>query len=164
MRATRRETGPTRTPVKPQRQGGFLLSRIHQLSGRVFARILERHAIRLDPAEGRILFVLWREGALPIRDIARRTALGKSTLTSLLDRLEQAGHVRRVRSAGDRRLVRIEPCADDAQAQAAFAAASREMTAVFYSGFGEREIDRFEKDLERILANLERTPGARQRG
>jgi MarR family transcriptional regulator, organic hydroperoxide resistance regulator len=144
--------------VRPQRQGGFLLSRIHQLSGRVFARILREHAIRLDPAEGRILFVLWREGPLPIRDIAQRTSLGKSTLTSLLDRLERAGHVRRVRSGADRRVILIEPGADDAQAQAAFAAASREMIAIFYAGFSDREIDRFEKLLERILANLAREP------
>lgn len=142
--------------MRPQRQGGLLLARVHQLSGRVFARILKKHAIRLDPAEGRILFVLWREGALPIRDIARRTSLGKSTLTSLLDRLEHAGHVRRVRSDADRRMILIEPTTDDPEAQAAFAAASREMTALFYAGLSEPEIDRFERTLERLLENLSR--------
>jgi len=29
------------------------------------------------------------------------------------------------------------------------------MTRLFYDGFSEEEIDRFERDLERILKNLE---------
>ena len=33
---------------------------------------------------------------------------------------------------------------------------SREMTAIFYAGLGETEIDRFERTLERLLDNLSR--------
>jgi len=142
--------------MKQLRRGGFLIAQIHRASGRVFARILKRHAIRLNPAQGRILFVLWTEGAMPIREIARRTSLGKSTLTSMLDRLERAGHLRRVRSETDRRVILIEATARDRRSQASFARASREMTALYYAGFAEREITRFEKDLARILDNLTR--------
>jgi DNA-binding MarR family transcriptional regulator len=148
--------------VRRQPQGGFLVSKIHQAGGRVFARILRRHAVALNPAQGRIMFVLWREGPMPISDLARRTSLGKSTLTSMLDRLEASGHLRRVRSATDRRVIRVEATAGDAAAQDVFAAASREMVAVFYAGFAEHEIDRFEADLARILDNLGRA--GRDRG
>jgi len=142
--------------VRRQPQGGFLIGRIHQAAGRVFAGIIRRHGIRLTPPQGRVLFPLWRDGAMPIHEIARRTGLGKSTLTSLLDRLERDGHTRRVRSADDRRVILVEPTARDARSQAVYARASAEMADIFYRGFSAAEITRFEGDLARILANLQR--------
>jgi DNA-binding MarR family transcriptional regulator len=150
--------------VKQQRQGGFLIGRIHQAARRVFAALLVRHGIRLNPQQGRVLFVLWREGALPMGEIARRTSLGKSTLTSMIDRLERDGHLRRVSSGEDGRVVLIEPTARDAASQRQYVAASREMTALFYRGFSPTEIDRFEADLARILDNLTRARSRRSGG
>jgi DNA-binding MarR family transcriptional regulator len=142
--------------MKGRRQGGFLIGRVHQAGGRVFTRILRRHGIRLTPPQGRVLFSLWREGAMPIAELTGRTGLSKSTLTGLLDRLERDGHLRRVRSTEDRRVILIEPTANDARSQAVFAKASEEMTKLFYDGFTDSEIDRFEADLARLLANLRR--------
>ncbi len=140
--------------MKLLRQGGFLLSRIHRESKRCFARLLRRHGIELTPIQGRVLFPLWREGALPIHEIGRRTGLGKSTLTGLVDRLERDGHARRLRSAEDRRVVVVEPTARDRGGQAALTQVSAEMTSIFYAGFSDAEIDRFERDLARVLDNL----------
>ena len=140
--------------MKNQPQGGFLVSRIHQAARRHFARILRTKRIRLNPRQGRIMFLLWREGPLPITEISRRTSLGKSTLTAMLDRLERDGHVRRVRSEDDRRVILIEPTARNARAQAVFIEASEEMARRFYRGFSRAEIRRFEHDLSRILDNL----------
>jgi len=140
--------------MKNQPQGGFLVSRIHQAARRRFARILRTKRIRLNPRQGRIMLLLWREGPLPITEISRRTSLGKSTLTAMLDRLERDGHVRRVRSEDDRRVILIEPTARNARAQAVFIEASEEMARRFYRGFSRAEIRRFEHDLSRILDNL----------
>ncbi len=142
--------------MKRQRRGGFLIGRIHQTAGRVFARILRRQGVHLSPPQGRVLFVLWQEGAMPIAEIAGRTGLGKSTLTGMLDRLERDGHVRRARCTDDRRVVLIEPTARDPRSQAIFVAASEEMAAIFYEGFAAARIDRFEADLADILDNLQR--------
>lgn len=150
--------------MKRQRQGGFLIGRVRQTAGRVFGRILRRHGIRLTPPQGRVLFGLWRDGAMPIAEIAGRTGLGKSTLTGLLDRLERDGYLRRVRSTADRRVILIEPTASDARSQAAFIRASQEMTEIFYDGFTGAEIDRFEADLARILTNLRRAEVSRSAG
>jgi DNA-binding MarR family transcriptional regulator len=137
-----------------ERQGGFLISKIHRLSGRVFSRMLKEHDIEINPAQGRILFALWREDGIPIRDLARRTSLGKSTLTSMLDRLEESGHIVRERSETDRRVILIKRTEKDRAAQAAYERVSSAMTAVYYRGLTQEEIDRFEQTLERILANL----------
>jgi MarR family transcriptional regulator, organic hydroperoxide resistance regulator len=140
------------------RQGGFLIAKIHQAAGRIFARKLKAHGLKeINPAQGRILFALWQEAPLTITQLAKRTSLGKSTLTTMLDRLEEAGLLRRTPSPTDRRETLIERTLADERFRAAFLAVSAEMTALFYQGFTEAEIERFEADLARILTTLEGT-------
>ena len=140
--------------MKIKRQGGFLMSKIHHLSGRVFARMLKEYEIGINPAQGRILFVLWREDGVPIRELAKRTSLGKSTLTSMLDRLEQTGHIVRERSVDDRRVILVKRTEKDRAAQPAYERVSKAMGDVYYRGLSDAEIDRFERVLKRILDNL----------
>jgi DNA-binding MarR family transcriptional regulator len=139
-----------------QRQGGFLIAKVHRTAGRIFARMLRERGIEINPAQGRILFVLWQEGPLAIHELARRVALGKSTLTSALDRLEAGGQVVRVRSAEDRRSIAVELTPKNRPMRKLYEEVSQEMTALFYAGFTGGEIAEFEHRLERILENLER--------
>jgi DNA-binding MarR family transcriptional regulator len=141
--------------MKELRQGGFLISKIHQLSGRVFARMLKQYRVdEINPAQGRIMFVLWQNDRIPISELARQTSLGRSTLTSMLDRLEQSGYVQRIPSPEDRRVTLIERTEKDRAFQQRYIQVSQEMTELFYDGFSEDEIDLFESFLERILDNL----------
>ena len=140
--------------MKLECRGGFLVSKVHRLSGRIFARMLKEHDIEINPAQGRILFVLWREDGIPIRELAKRTSLGKSALTSMLDRLEEAGYVARERSEADRRVILVRRTAKDRAAQAAYERVSEKMAEVYYAGLESQEIDAFERTLERILGNL----------
>jgi DNA-binding MarR family transcriptional regulator len=140
--------------MKDQREGGFLISKIHRLSGRIFAKKLKEHQIEINPAQGRIMFVLWREDGISINALAKRTSLGKSTLTSMLDRLEAAGYVRRVRSVQDRRSILIERTEKDHAWQEVYVQVSQEMSALYYAGFSEDEIGELEGYLRRILDNL----------
>jgi MarR family transcriptional regulator, organic hydroperoxide resistance regulator len=137
-----------------KRQGGFLIAKVHQTAGRIFARMLRERNIETNPALGRILFVLWEQGPATIHELARRVALGKSTLTSALDRLESQGHVVRMRSPEDRRKVLIELTAKNRALHALYEEVSNEMTEVFYGGIAEHEIAEFEGTLQHILGNL----------
>lgn len=141
--------------MSPVRQGGFLIARIHQAAGRIFARMLRQRGIEIHPAHGRILFVLWQHGPMPIHTLAQRVSLGKSTLTNALDRLEASNDVRRVRSAGDRRSITIELTPQTAATRRAYDEVSRAMTDLFYRGMPSHEIATFERTLERVLANLD---------
>ena len=136
------------------RQGGFLVAKVHQTAGRIFARMLRERNIETNPALGRILFVLLEQGPATIHELARRVALGKSTLTSALDRLESQGHVVRIRSPQDRRKVLIELTAKNKALHALYEEVSNEMTRVFYAGIAEAEIAGFEGTLQRVLGNL----------
>ena len=141
--------------MKKLREGGFLVAKIHQLSGRIFTRKLKEHHIdEINPAQGRILFVLWQTDGISINELAKKTSLGKSTLTSMLDRLEEAGYVIRIPSREDRRKILIQRTEKDKNLQDLYNQVSQEMTNLFYEGFSENEIDEFEQYLKRILHNL----------
>jgi len=140
--------------MKMKSEGGFLIARIHQLSGRIFARMLKECEIEINPAQGRIMFVLWQNDGIPITELARRTSLEKSTLTSMLDRLEDAGYVARVASPDDRRKILIRRTVKDKAWQKIYIRVSQQMTKLFYAGFSKAEIDEFERYLKRIFDNL----------
>jgi len=146
--------------MKKQRRGGFLIAKIHQLSGRIFSRILKQHNIHeINPAQGRILFVLWEHDEIPITELSRKTQLEKSTLTAMLDRLEHDGYIRRMASDNDRRKTIIKRTDKDKSFQQVYSQISDDMTTLFYKDFSEKEIDRFEEYLQRILDNLMESGG-----
>lgn len=150
--------------MKTKRQGGFLIAKIHQAGGRVFARLMKARGLReINSAQGRVLFVLWGGDGIAIGDLASRTGLDKSTLTSMLDRLERKGLVRRVPAPNDRRRVLIRRTDKDRALQARYLGVSRAMTDLFYEGFSESEIDAFEATLARLLLNLEDSERALKR-
>jgi MarR family transcriptional regulator, organic hydroperoxide resistance regulator len=138
-------------------EGGSLVSQLHQLSGRVFSRVLKRQGLSdINPAQGRILYALWKEDGLSQVELARRTKLDKSTLALMLDRLEERGQLRREGEAGDSRIKRIRLSQENKALHAAYVAASEEMSEIFYAGFTPREIEEFESKLRRLILNLEK--------
>ncbi len=142
--------------MKSLSEGGILISQVHQLSGRVFARKLRDYGLdAINPAQGRILFALWKGDGIPIRELASRTKLRKSTLTSMLDRLEQDGLITRKPSPDDRRVILISLAQDHEIIRDLFLQVSHEMIGIFYTGFSSGEIRDFEEKLKRILANLQ---------
>jgi DNA-binding MarR family transcriptional regulator len=71
-----------------------------------FARLLRDHG--LTPSQYNILRILRGEGEpLPILEIASRTITVVPGITGLIDRLEQAGFVNRVRCETDRRVIHV---------------------------------------------------------
>lgn len=136
-------------------RGGFLISQIKQIQGRVFDSLLQRAGIEeFNGAQGRILYVLWQEDNLPIIELSKRTGLAKTTLTSMLDRMEERGFLKRVPDSQDRRLLRIV-LTDKARAMNdSYNEVSDEMSRIFYEGFSDKEIDGFEQLLAKILKNL----------
>lgn len=136
-------------------QGGFLLSRAHQLSKRVFNGLLMDRGVPINSGQGRILFVLLREDGMPIQQLAEKASLTPSTLTSMLDRMEAQSLVRRERSANDRRVIFIYLGERAQNLRRDYMDISKEMTELFYSGFSKEERGDLENYLTRIIQNLE---------
>ena len=60
------------------KKGGFLISQIKQISGRIFEKILsEKNIEEFNGAQGRILYVLWQEDSIAIKELSNKTTLSK---------------------------------------------------------------------------------------
>ncbi len=141
--------------MEKMRMGGYLISKIHQLSGRVFAKKLKSYKIdQINPAQGRILFALWQQDNITIQQLAAQTALSKSTLTRMLDRLEETGHIKRSFPGDDRRKVLIQLTEQDRKMKQSYEEVSKDMVDLFYKGFSDNEINEFEGYLDRVYNNL----------
>lgn len=141
--------------MKEQRTGGFLIAKIHQLGGRIFSKKLKQYQFtEINPAQGRIMFPLWQKDKISIHELSKATLLGKSTLTTMLNRLEYEGYLKRVPSEKDRRKTLIILTEKNNELQEKYIQVSREMNDLFYHGFAEQEKDEFDRYLERILENL----------
>ena len=139
----------------PRTQAGFLISKIHQLSGRVFAKLLKEAEIQdINPAQGRILFTLWEKDMIPISELAEKTQLHKATLTKMLDRLEEQGHIKRESSSTDRRITLIGVTEKNRSLQSRYDAVSEEMRGIYYRDFTDDEKKQLDGLLTRILGNL----------
>jgi DNA-binding MarR family transcriptional regulator len=136
-------------------RGGFLISKIKQIQGRVFERLLTLNDItELNSAQGRILFVLWEEDDIPITKLSEKTGLAKTTLTSMLDRLEASDHIIRERDSANRKIVRIKLTKNAKKLKSRYDEVSTQMSEIFYRGFSDNEIKKFEKALDKVLNNL----------
>ena len=140
--------------MKDQREGGFLIAKIHQITNRIFKQMLKEYGIKeLNPGQGRILFALWQNDDISIRELSLKTQLTKSTLTTMLDRLENAGFLKR-KKGKDRRIIKVKLSEKSKNLQKKFSEVSKKMTEVFYGTLTEEEIDEFEDNLRIILDNL----------
>ena len=137
-------------------RGGFLISQIKQIQGRVFGRLLAEAGIdEFNGAQGRILYVLWQQDQLPIVELGRRTGLAKTTLTSMLDRMESQGLIERRYDPEDRRQIRIQITEHARGLESKYTEVSDEMSRLFYKGFTDAEILQLDAGLDRVLKNLE---------
>ena len=135
--------------------GGILISQIKQVSSRIFEKLLTDAGVdTFNGAQGRILYVLWQEDNIPIVELSKKTGLAKTTLTSMLDRMEKSGLVLRVLDKSDRRQIRIALTGQARSLSYAYNKVSSEMNDVFYSGISYDEIVVFEDTLRHILKNL----------
>lgn len=133
------------------------MSRIRHLSGRVFEKLLKESGVDVfNGAQGRILYVLWEHGQLTITEIGRLTSLAKTTLTSMLDRMEAGGLIERIPDKRNRRQVFISVTEKAKGYREKYDLISDKMSEIFYDGFTDDEIIGFESQLRRIIKNLEK--------
>jgi len=141
--------------MKDQREGGFLIAKIHQITNRMFTHMLRDYGIEeLNPGQGRILFALWQKDDIPIRELSIKTQLTKSTLTTMLKRLETAGFLTRNSDEDDERITKVRLSEKSKKLQEKYVEVSKKMTEVFYGTLTNEEIDDFEGYLRHILKNL----------
>ena len=136
-------------------QAGFLISQIKLIGGRVFEKILARENIsEFNGAQGKILYVLWQRDKISIIELSKAVGLANTTLTSMLDRMEESGLIKRFPDPDDRRKNLIALTDKARGLREKYEQVSQEMNEVYYKGFTEEEIIEFEMYLQRVLKNV----------
>lgn len=136
-------------------QGGNIISQIKRLSDRIFGRILtEKNIDAFNGAQGRILYVLWQKEHISLKELSDRTALAPTTLTGMVDRMEDAGLLCRIPDKNDRRRTLLTLTDKARKFKQDYTDVSDRMTEIFYAGFTEEEIRQCEQMLVRIHENL----------
>jgi len=114
-----------------------------------FARLLREH--ELTPSQYNVLRILRGEGKpLPILEIASRTITVVPGITGLVDRLEQAGFVNRVRCETDRRVIYVALAEKASKALAALDGPLAALHEKLTGHLSQAEL----KELSRLLENL----------
>lgn len=138
-------------------KGGNYVSQIKRLSDRILERILAGKNIdAFNGAQGRILYVLWSRDGISLRELADKTGLAPTTLTSMVDRMENAGLVCRVPDKNDRRKTLLTLTAKAKNLEQDYKAVSDKMSEIFYKGFSDNEIRTCEAMFARILDNMKK--------
>jgi MarR family transcriptional regulator, organic hydroperoxide resistance regulator len=103
------------------------------------------------------LKTLQREGGMPVGRLAAALAVHQSSMSILVDRLEQRGLVRRIRSHADRRMVQVKLTARGATlaAEAPEAAQGRLLHAL--DAMSAQERHRIRRAVDRLVAAMEIT-------
>ena len=136
--------------------GGFLITKIKQLGDRLFEKILsEKNIDAFNGAQGRILYVLWQEDGIPIRALSDRCGLAITSLTTMLERMEKQGLITRLQDTKDKRKTLLYLTDKAHELKQDYDSVSLRMGQIYYQGFSEEEIVRFEGYLDRISRNLE---------
>lgn len=140
--------------------GGFLISQVKQLSDRTFEKILKAKGVdEFNGAQGRILYILWNNNNISIKQISKFTKLAKTTLTAMLERMEMQGLIKRTVSQEDKREIIVSLTDKAKTLQTDFLDVTRQMEEIFYKNFTEKQIENFENTLKKIIENLEKGNG-----
>lgn len=140
--------------------GGFLISQVKQLSDRTFEKILKTKGIdEFNGAQGRILYILWNNNNLSIKQISKFTKLAKTTLTAMLERMELQGLIKRTISKEDKREIIVSLTDKAKELKENYLDVSKQMEMIFYKNFTDKQIENFENTLKKIIENLEENNG-----
>jgi DNA-binding MarR family transcriptional regulator len=138
-------------------RGGFIVSQIKQIQGRIFDKLLKKYGIdSFNGPQGRILYVLWQQDNLPISELGSRTSLAKTSLTTMLDRMEERGYIQRNNAPNDRRQILITLTDEARSLNSKYDKVTDQMNQIFYEGFSDEAIRAFDNDLQHVLENLQK--------
>lgn len=143
-------------------QGNFLytITKIRQrLFGFLENELLKNNVQDIAPSYGDILYILGNHGPLSLQEIARYTSKDKSTVSSVIKKLEESGYVTKVKAEGDARFVKIKLTAKAKKIKSILMAISNDMNEMLFKGLSDEEKDNLFYALSKIYNNINPAQG-----
>ena len=136
---------------------GFYIGRIKQINTRLLNKFLaQKNITAFNGEQGRILHVLWENDGISNQDLSKKSGLAMSSLTTMLERMEEKNLLTRKGCPKDKRkcLLFLTDYAHSLKNE--YDEISEKMTKISFEGISEDERLAFEKTLENVLHNLEK--------
>ncbi|HZU75270.1 MAG TPA: MarR family transcriptional regulator [Dehalococcoidia bacterium] len=118
--------------------------------------------LRLSQAEAHVLAYLAEHAPCSINDLHHSFGHKRSTLTSLLDRLEGRGWIRRMAHPSSRRLVQVELTDAGQPVAARVSSVIRDLEQRLLSRVGQSEAEAFQHVLDVLEEELQRGSNAQR--
>ena len=136
---------------------GFYVSRIKQINTRLLNKLLaQKNIMAFNGEQGRILHVLWENDGISNQELSKRSGLAMSSLTTMLERMEEKNLLTRKGCPKDKRKCLLFLTEHANSLKKKYDEISDKMTKLSFEGISEDERLAFEKTLENILHNLEK--------
>lgn len=136
---------------------GFYISRIKQVNTRLLNKFLaQKNITAFNGEQGRILHVLWENDGISNRELSKKSGLAMSSLTTMLERMEEKKLLIRKFCPNDKRksLIFLTDYAKSLKSE--YDEISDKMTEISFEGISNEERLAFEAILEKVLYNFEK--------
>ncbi|GAA2236069.1 hypothetical protein GCM10010232_23470 [Streptomyces amakusaensis] len=128
------------------------VSRVARLHRVAAAKVLR--GLGLYPGQEFLMMHLWDAGPVRQSDLIRTLELDPSTVTKMLQRLEQSGHVRRAPDPADRRAVLVEATDESCALRSAVERAWSQLEVRTLTGLEPGECEELTRLLGKVESNL----------
>ena len=136
---------------------GFYISRIKQINTRLLNKLLaQKNITAFNGEQGQILHVLWENDGISNQELSKRSGLAMSSLTTMLERMEEKNLLTRKGCPKDKRKCLLFLTEHANSLKKEYNEISDKMTKLSLEGISEDERLAFEKTLENVLHNLEK--------
>lgn len=133
----------------------YVMSSIRQRLFKFLENELAKENIKgIAPSYGDILFVLDQKGTITLKEVAKHTIKDKSTISSVINRLEADGYVTKERDTGDARCTNLTLTPKAKKVRPVFFEISRRMNARLFEGLSEEEKTMLFKLMGKLYKNL----------
>ena len=136
---------------------GFYISRIKQVNTRLLNKFLaQKNITAFNGEQGRILHVLWENDGISNRELSKESGLAMSSLTTMLERMEEKKLLERSVDENDKRKILIFLTDYAKSLKSEYDEISDKMTEISFEGISDEERLAFEMTLEKVLYNFEK--------
>jgi DNA-binding MarR family transcriptional regulator len=133
----------------------YSITYIRQRLFRFLSRELAKRGIgEIAPSYGDILFVLDQKGTVTMQEVARHTIKDKSTVSSVINKLEAGGYIVKERDAADGRYTNLTLTPKARKLRPVLFEISKEMNEKLFEGFTEEEKQTLFRLMEKIDGNI----------
>ena len=118
--------------------------------------LAQKNITAFNGEQGRILHVLWENDGISNRELSKKSGLAMSSLTTMLERMEEKKLLERRVDENDKRKILIFLTDYAKSLKSEYDEISDKMTEISFEGISDEERLAFEATLEKVLYNFEK--------